>query len=264
MRCCTVSTLLLSAASALRAPVSLRSPRCRPLRSDASDTIVDVEAVVEDIEADVAAVMAAGGDVAYPSVVSGIELVLESAIPGVAGGHVVKMRCECPGAAVLHAFDEIRAQAGSNLAEPGFRPGEVPPWIKTQMTEFSLTTVMEDYVQFAVDAQQFSILESTGAGEDVIRWNEDPNAEAKTYVLGDVFTFHAAFNATVPAVPVDGGGGSADVADLYKITEQMTNRAATILAAGGKVPGLLNAGGGSKKKGSSKKKKTKKPGKKKR
>ena len=53
---------------------------------------------------------------------------------------------------MLYCFDEIRAQAKDNLAEPGFRPGEIPPWIKTQMVEFSLTSVMEDVLKYGVES----------------------------------------------------------------------------------------------------------------
>ena len=75
---------------------------------------------------------------------------------------------------MLFAFDEIRAQAKDNLAEPGFRPGEIPPWIKTQMVEFSLTSVMEDVLKHGVECDGMSILDDAGNGEDMIRWDEEP------------------------------------------------------------------------------------------
>jgi len=158
---------------------------------------------------------------------------------------------ERPQAAVLFAFEEIKAKAKDNLAEPGFRPGDIPPWVKTQMVEFSLTTVMEDVVKFAVEAHGMTILDDAGAGEDLIRWNEEPAVEAKSYVLGAPFTFHAAFNATLPAAPAT---EIMRVEDLYKLTDADAARADKILANKGKIPNLMS-GGGSKKK--SKKKRSK-------
>lgn len=251
-----IAVLCLATAAALQ-PTLPRRPAGRlapPLR--ASDGVVDVEAVVSDVADDAVA------NAPYPSVVDGIELVLESAIPGTPGARVVKCRVEAPGAAVLHAFDAIRAQAGANLAEPGFRPGDIPPYIRRQMVEFALTTVMEDYVKFAAETHGLAILDDAGSGEDTVKWNEDPAAEAKAYVLGAPFAFHAAFNATLPDAPVPADQPAA-VGDLYSIDAAQTARAANILASGGKMPGLLSGGATSKKRGASKKKKKKGPGKKK-
>lgn len=202
----------------------------------------------------------------YPSLVEKVELFLEKPLGG-ENQYLVKGQFEVPGAAVLYCFDEIRAQAKDNLAEPGFRPGEIPPWIKTQMVEFSLTSVMEDVVKYGVECDGMTILDDTGAGEDLIRWDEEPALEAKSFVLGSSYTFHAAFNATLPVAPVL--GEAVTVAQLYKLDDAATARAAKVLAIKGKVPNLMTpgsgAGGGTKKKKSApKKKKGKTAGKKKR
>lgn len=215
------------------------SQRRRVVRLGA-DAVIDAAAVVED----------AVGHEPYASVVPGVELSLERPL-GPPDAYLVKARCGVPGAAVLFAFDEIKAKAKDNLAEPGFRPGDIPPWVKTQMVEFSLTTVMEDVVKFAVEANGMGILEDAGDGEDVIRWDEDPAVEAKSYVLGGAFTFHAAFNATLPSSPAS---EAMTVEDLYKITDADAARAAKIFANKGKVPNLMASGGSSKKKKRSKKK----------
>ena len=189
-----------------------------------------------------------------PCVVEKVDLVVDSTIDAAQRQYVVKGEYVAPGAAVMYAFDEIRAQAKDNLAEPGFRPGDIPPWIKTQMVEFSLTTVMEDLVKFTLEANGMEVV--SGSDNEIIKWDEDPATEAKSYVLGGPFTFHAAFNVTLPAQAVD-AGEAVRVEDLYKITEAMENRAAKICAGGGKIPNLMNngGGGGSKKKSAAKKKK---------
>ena len=166
---------------------------------------------------------------------------------------------------MLYCFDEIRAQAKDNLAEPGFRPGEIPPWIKTQMVEFSLTSVMEDVLKYGVECDGMSILDDTGDGEDMIRWDEEPEKESKTYVLGAPYVFHAAFNATLPEAPVL--GEAVTIEQLYKLDDAAAARAAKVLANKGKVPNLMSvssSGGGTKKKKSAKKKKSGGKGKKKR
>ena len=166
---------------------------------------------------------------------------------------------------MLYCFDEIRAQAKDNLAEPGFRPGEIPPWIKTQMVEFSLTSVMEDVLKYGVECDGMQILDDTGDGEDLIRWDEEPEKESKTYVLGAPYVFHAAFNATLPEAPVL--GESVTIEQLYKLDDAAAARAAKVLANKGKVPNLMSVssgGGGTKKKKSAKKKKSGGKGKKKR
>merc|ERR1711924_490228 len=88
----------------------------QPLSNDVID--VSESAVVEQLE-----------NSPYPSLVEKVELFLEKPLAG-ENQYLVKGRYEAPGAAVLYCFDEIRAQAKDNLAEPGFRPGEIPPWIK--------------------------------------------------------------------------------------------------------------------------------------
>ena len=162
--------------------------RLHPLKND----VIDVTATVEGLE-----------NSPYPSLVEKVELFLEKPLSG-ENQYLVKGRYEAPGAAVLYCFDEIRAQAKDNFAEPGFRPGEIPPWIKTQMVEFSLTSVMEDVLKYGVECDGMSILDDTGDGEDMIRWDEEPEKESKTYVLGAPYVFHAAFNATLPEAPVLG------------------------------------------------------------
>ena len=198
----------------------------------------------------------------FVSLVEGMEVVIESAIenhPAVEGRglpYLFKARCEVPGAAVMCAFDEIRERAKDKLVEPGFRPGDVPPWIKRQLTEFAITTVMEDLVKFAVEAHDLEILEGDDA-QETVKWVENPEDEAKTYILGDDYTFHAAFNATLPATVKTkaDSGGTLSVDTLYKLTPAMHARANSIKNAGGKLPNLLQRGGGSS--GSSKKKKSK-------
>ena len=242
---------LLQCASAFvaRWPQQARCPT--PLQSE-NAAVIDVgeTAVVEDA----APRAALGADSPYPCVVENVELVVEAPIDAAANQYLVKGKYVAPGAAVMYAFDEIRAQAKDNLAEPGFRPGDIPPWIKTQMVEFSLTTVMEDLVKFTLEANGMEVV--AGSDNEIIKWDEDPATEAKTYVLGGPFTFHAAFNVTLPAQAVD-AGEAVRVEDLYKITEAMENRAAKICAGGGKIPNLMNngGGGGSKKKSAAKKKK---------
>ena len=239
---------LLQCASAFvaRWPQQARCPT--PLQSE-NAAVIDVgeTAVVEDA----APRAALGADSPYPCVVENVELVVEAPIDAAANQYLVKGKYVAPGAAVMYAFDEIRAQAKDNLAEPGFRPGDIPPWIKTQMVEFSLTTVMEDLVKFSLEADGMDVLPDAGADEGMIKWDEDPAAEAKTFVLGSSFTFHAAFNVTLPDEPVD-AGELVRVEDLYKITDAMEARANKIKAAGGKIPSLMNNGGGGSKKGSKK------------
>merc|ERR1719182_97521 len=205
--------------------------RLQPLSNDVID--VSESAVVEKLE-----------NAPYPSLVEKVELFLEKPLEG-ENQYLVKGRYEAPGAAVLYCFDEIRAQAKDNLAEPGFRPGEIPPWIKTQMVEFSLTSVMEDILKYGVECDGMSILDDTGAGEDLIRWDEEPEQESKTYVLGEAVT----------------------IEQLYKLDDAAAARAAKVLANKGKVPNLMSVssgGGGTKKKKKSGAAKKKKGGKKKR
>ena len=221
----------------------------QPLKND----VIDVTATVERLE-----------NSPYPSLVDKVELFLEKPLEG-ENQYLVKGRYEAPGAAVLYCFDEIRAQAKDNLAEPGFRPGEIPPWIKTQMVEFSLTSVMEDVLKYGVECDGMSILDDTGNGEDMIRWDEEPEKESKTYVLGAPYVFHAAFNATLPEAPVL--GEAVTIEQLYKLDDAAAARAAKVLANKGKVPNLMSvssSGGGTKKKKSSAKKKKGGKGKKKR
>lgn len=252
-----IAALLLGAATAL---VPTRTTqRLQPVRSD----IVDVteSAVVEAVET-----IVRDANSPYPSLVEKVELFLEKPLEK-ENQYLVKGQFEVPGAAVLYCFDEIRAQAKDNLAEPGFRPGEIPPWIKTQMVEFSLTSVMEDVVKYGVECDGMTILDDTGAGEDLICWDEEPALEAKSFVLGSSYTFHAAFNATLPVAPVL--GEAVTVAQLYKLDDAAAARAAKVLANKGKVPNLMTpgsgGGGGTKKKKSApKKKKGKTAGKKKR
>merc|ERR1719506_3575046 len=196
-----------------------------------------------------------GPNAPYPSVVTNVELCLEKPLDG-KNQYLVKGRYEVPGAAVLVCFDEIRSKAKDNLAEPGFRPGEIPPWIKTQMVEFVLTSVMEDVLKYGVECDGMSILDDTGAGEDLIRWDEEPEKESETYVLGAPYVFHAAFNATLPEAPVL--GESVTIEQLYKLDDAAAARAAKVLANKGKVPNLMSvssSGGGTKKKKSAAKKK---------
>ena len=244
-----LASLLLTSAAAL---VPHRpTQRLQPLYNDVID--VSESAVVEKLE-----------NAPYPSLVEKVELFLEKPLAG-ENQYLVKGRYEAPGAAVLYCFDEIRAQAKDNLAEPGFRPGEIPPWIKTQMVEFSLTSVMEDILKYGVECDGMSILDDTGAGEDLIRWDEEPEQESKTYVLGAPYVFHAAFNATLPEAPVL--GEAVTIEQLYKLDDAAAARAAKVLANKGKVPNLMSVssgGGGTKKKKKSGAKKKKGGGKKKR
>ena len=100
------------------------------------------------------------------------------------------------------------------------------------------------------------VLDDQGGAEDMIKWLEEPAVEAKSFVLGSPYTFHAAFNATVPAAPPT---ESMRFEDLYKITEADEKRAANVLANKGKIPNLMSNGASKSKKGSkSKKKKSKK------
>jgi hypothetical protein len=235
-----LASLLLTGAAAL---IQHRTTqRLQPLKNDVID--VSESAVVERLE-----------NSPYPSLVEKVELFLEKPLSG-ENQYLVKGRYEAPGAAVLYCFDEIRAQAKDNLAEPGFRPGEIPPWIKTQMVEFSLTSVMEDVLKYGVECDGMSILDDTGDGEDLIRWDEEPEKESKTYVLGAPYVFHAAFNATLPEAPVL--GESVTIEQLYKLDDAAAARAAKVLANKGKVPNLMSVslgGGGTKKKKSGAKKK---------
>ena len=82
-------------------------------------------------------------------------------VEGRGEAYLVKTLVKCPGAAILTAFDDCRERAKTNLAEPGFRPGDVPPWIRRQLVEFSLTTVMEDCAKFALEAH--GMVSPTGA-----------------------------------------------------------------------------------------------------
>ncbi|KAJ8611658.1 hypothetical protein CTAYLR_007904 [Chrysophaeum taylorii] len=182
----------------------------------------------------------------FESVVEGIDIVLESRlerqVDGRGDAFLFKARCEAPGAAVLTCFEEIREKAKTNLAEPGYRPGDVPPWIKRQLVEFSLTSVMEDVVKLTIEAHGLEVLEGD-KGEETIKWTENPADEARTFVLGSPFTFHAAFNATLPVAAVE-SGGAVTIDSLYKLKPQSHERAARVLAAGGKLPNLLKRGGG--------------------
>jgi hypothetical protein len=239
-----------------------------PAAPIAVDEAPEEPAVTEDTAepaTDSAVVEVVGGPNApYPSVVTNVELCLEKPLDG-KNQYLVKGRYEVPGAAVLFCFDEIRSQAKDNLAEPGFRPGEIPPWIKTQMVEFALTSVMEDVLKYGIECDGMSVLEDTGQGEDVIKWDEEPEKEAKTYVLGAPYVFHAAFNATLPEAPVQ--GEAVTIESLYQIDDAATARAAKVLANKGKIPNLMNVasggGGGTKKKKKSTGAKKKKPVKKK-
>ena len=156
-------------------PVAPAQRSVRSTRVQNSDAVIDVSAEVSD-DASVAVAM---GNAPYPSVVEGVELYLESPLDGKPNSFLAKGEYVAPGAAVMFAFDEIRAQAKGNLAEPGFRPGDIPPWIKTQMVEFSLTTVMEDLVKFSLEANGLEVLDDQGNEESMIKWDEDPSALAK-------------------------------------------------------------------------------------
>ncbi|KAH8071631.1 hypothetical protein JL721_4132 [Aureococcus anophagefferens] len=229
----SLALALLAVATAF-APAQRSAPRCNALRADVID--VSETAVVEEAPTAAAwrAACDASGVTSYADF-GKVDLVVDSTIDAARRQYVVKGEYVAPGAAVMYAFDEIRAQAKDNLAEPGFRPGDIPPWIKTQMVEFSLTTVMEDLVKFTLEANGMEVV--SGSDNEIIKWDEDPATEAKSYVLGGPFTFHAAFNVTLPAQAVDAGEA--------------------ICAGGGKIPNLMNngGGGGSKKKSAAKKKK---------
>lgn len=201
-------------------------------------------------------------DTPFDSVIEGVEMFLESDIDveveGRGQAHLFKARYEAPGAAVLYCFDDMREKAKTNLAEPGFRPGDVPPWIARQLVEFSLTTVMEDLVKLTIEAHDLEILQGD-QGEETIRWIENPEEESKKFVLGSPYTFHASFNATLPLNASDEKtGGQTTIDALYSLTPASHNRAKNILDSGGKIPNLLKSGGGSS--SSSKKKKKAKAG----
>lgn len=204
-------------------------------------------------------------DAPFPSMIDGVELFtereLEATVEGRGKAFLFKARATVPGAVVLQAFDAIREKARTNLKEPGYRPGDVPPWIKTQLVEFSLTSLMEDIVKDSIETHGMAILDGD-ANEEMVKWIENPSEEAKSFVLGGPFTFHAAFNATVPLEAPE-SGGSTSLAKMYSITEAMENRAAKIYNDKGRVPGLVSTGGGGGG-GAKKKSKSKKGGKKKR
>lgn len=233
-----VGVMIAASASALMQPAM---PIRRVAVAVASD-VVDVEAVVEALEEKAV-------DVPFPSLIDGVEIVRESRIERTVEGRgeawLFKAQVEVSGAAVLMSFDAVREETKKRLKEPGFRPGDVPPWIKRQLVEFALTTAMEDVTKFIFEAHQLEVLEGD-QGEDFIKWLEDPLEEAKTYVLGSPYTFHVAFNATLPETPAVDRAGSVDL--YYKVTTPMLNRAKNILAAGGKVPELIQTGSSSKKK----------------
>ncbi|KAJ1449565.1 hypothetical protein M885DRAFT_622408 [Pelagophyceae sp. CCMP2097] len=221
------------------------APRHTVLRADV--------AVAETTDA---AAPAALENAPFPSLIEGMEIFLESAIDGAVegrgGAFLFKMRATVPGAAVLSAFDAVREKAKANLKEPGYRPGDVPPWIKTQLVEFSLTTVMEDVVKETVEAHGLAIC-SGDSGEETVKWIENPSEEAKTYVMGSAFDFHASFNATLPVEPLAESAGASSISSLYKLTAPMIARADRILADKGRVPGLLSKVSSSSKKAPAKK-----------
>ena len=92
---------------------------------------------------------------------------------------------------------------------------------------------MEDCVKFALEAHGMEVLDDQGGAEDMIKWLEEPAVEAKSFVLGSPYTFHAAFNASVPAAPP---AEAMRFEDLYKITEADEKRAAADMWWGKKRP----------------------------
>ena len=179
----------------------------------------------------------------FPCKILGMEMALESRIARKVEGRgdawLFKSRCVVPGAAIVKAFDMMvaKAQEKNRFAEPGFRPGEIPPWIKTQIVQFSMTSVMEDLVRHCLSVHGLQILEGDDH-EDDVKWLENPNDDAKKYILGNNYTFHAAFNATMPPGDSDDDaeGGEVTIDSLCELTPSLHNRAKNLANAGGKLP----------------------------